>query len=64
MSVKLIFLLLVYLIPASRASNIETNKNSEPISESILLAETKKSNSKIIKTVTARRIEIEFLQNN
>ena len=53
MSVKLIFLLLVYLIPTSRASVIETNKNSETISESILLAETKKSNSKIIKTVTA-----------
>ena len=53
MYVKFIFLLLVYLIPASRASVIETNKNSETISESILLAETKKSNSKIIKTVTA-----------
>ena len=53
MSVKLIFILLVYLIPISRASVIETNKNTETISKSILLAETKKSNSKIIKTVTA-----------
>ena len=50
---KVIFILLVYLIPASRASNNETNKNSKPISESILLAETKESNGKIIKTVTA-----------
>ena len=41
------------MIPASRASNIETNKNSETISESILIAETKESNGKIIKTVTA-----------
>ena len=53
MSVKLIFLLLVYLIPASRASNIETNKNRIQISESILIAENKDSISKIIKTVTA-----------
>ncbi len=53
MSVKLIFLLLVYLIPTSRASVIETNKNSETISESILLAETKESNGRIIKTITA-----------